>query len=102
MGIIKFFSIQQHKRFSMKPRFHDPEKEKFQALREKYQKESGDKDAYVPNIKGKMKKHMFASDWSKEQRKKSNMRVFIIVIAMMVIFAMLMSRFSEQLTSMMK
>ncbi len=102
MGIIKFFSVQPHKRMNIKPRFHDPEMDRFKALREKRKAENGGEDMYVPNIKGKMKKAMFTSEWSREQRKKSNIRVFIIVITLIVMFAMVMARFSSQLISLTK
>lgn len=79
-----FFYTPKPKKFEIKPRYWNPEKEEREARERRIKAELGKEDGdstYVPHIKGEFRKGLSKGKWSagSEQRRRSNVRVLIII-----------------------
>lgn len=50
MARISFFSLPEHRKFSYKPRYYDPQKEHIKELEEKYGAEKKQPERYIPGM----------------------------------------------------
>ena len=91
--IPSMFKTPQHKRFSLTPRYYNPEEEerkaRLQKLKEKYQVEGNSENKNTINHV-KIEKGWFNNAWRtqgsyKSSRKSSNIRVFIILFVLLAI-----------------
>ena len=78
------FKQRSYNDFNYIPRYYDPKKEA-QELREKRACQElglGVEGEYIPNIKGQFKKHSYSVQ---NQKRKSNIRLFVILAILLVI-----------------
>ena len=85
---IKFLHTPKNKQFKFTPRYYDEQKEELENRIQKIKREMGvenleDSDKpYVPNIKGQMRGYFKKNI---EQKRKSTMRLIIILIVLFAI-----------------
>lgn len=98
----RMFERKDTRKFELKPRYWDPEKEEREE-REKRAKEElgirgGDKDVYIPNVEGKFRE---LYNQRKAGRRSYNgryaIRMFLILIVVFLIILYLLMRHSEGL-----
>ncbi len=97
MGM-KFLHLPRAKQFSIAPRFYDPQKEAMKEREERIRREMAQNNgeevisSYRGGIKGQFRnanKHT-QSKTVAEARRKSNMRLFYIVIILSILFYLLL------------
>lgn len=88
MGM-RFFHLPKGKHFNIPYRFHDPEKEEREKREARIKSELGMEEREAQNkvtssrqIKGSFKSRLGHQRYAQNQRKRSNMRIFIILILM--------------------
>ena len=91
MAIPSLFKLPPYRKFKLKTRFFDAEKEEFQERVKRAERDAGitkavdDKGVYTPNIKGQMKHYISReSDFTKE-RNKASARMFAIAFVLALI-----------------
>ncbi len=96
----RMFERKDTRKFSIKPRYWDPEKEEREEREKRIKAELGieesNKDVYIPNIKGRFTE-MYRE--RKEARRGYNgryaMRMFLILIMVFLIIFFILTRYSE-------
>ena len=85
MAIGGFFKLPKHKQFGFKPRYYDADKEEFeQRVKRAEQEVTGYSGGnYVPNIRGKMGKHLI--DQKRSQSPYLRIRKIIIVASIFML-----------------
>lgn len=88
MAIGGFFKLPRHKQFSFKSRYYDADKEEFeQRVRQAEQEVEGFKKGdYVPNIKGRMRKHLI--DQKRSGSPYAKIRKLIIAVTVFLLFVL--------------
>ena len=97
MGM-KFVNLPKAKQFSITTRFYDPQKEAMKEREERIKKELDTQDGhepgayYRPNIKGQFRTSgkLSHSKTVSEARRKSNMRLLYIFVALSILFYLLL------------
>ncbi|HZL10268.1 MAG TPA: hypothetical protein VFC65_09750 [Prolixibacteraceae bacterium] len=97
MGM-KFMHLPKSKQFNITTRFYDPQKEAMKEREERIKRESGQSNGegtishYSAGIKGQFRNSgkMTQSKTVAEARRKSNMRLFYIVIILSILFYILL------------
>ena len=82
MGIPSFFHLPEHRRFNFKTRYYDKEKEERENRIKNIEREldSNDEKGHVSRIKGQMKRRFDRADqYAAGQKRKSNIRLVIII-----------------------
>jgi len=94
-----FIKIPRHRRFQYDPIYYNPEKEERQAREREIRREMGlpveeeeDKQGYKERIRGGMRRRIKSHfEITRSERKKSNLRLVIILIALIVLFYYLLN-----------
>ncbi|MCB8994075.1 MAG: hypothetical protein H6538_00535 [Bacteroidales bacterium] len=92
MNLPRMFKLPQHRTFTYRPMFHDPEKEEREARLRKIQLEEGMKEStgYTPTIqRGAMRSYFKRSQ---KAQKQSNVRLIIIIMFLLLISYLLLFR----------
>lgn len=92
MNIPRLFKLPEHRRFTYRPLFHDPEKEEREARLRAMKAESGitEDGKYIPNIyRGSMKSYFKKGATAK---KDSNLRLILIIAFLLFISYLLLFR----------
>jgi len=90
---IKFFHTPKNKRFNYAPLYYDEQKEELEKRVRQINRELGVEDLsesdkpYIPNIKGQMRGTLKRKN---EERKKSNLRLAIILVVLLAIIYFLL------------
>lgn len=86
MAIGGFFKLPRHKQFEFKARYYDADKEEFEKRvgQAELEVEGFKKGDYVPNIKGKMRKHLI--DQKRSGSPYAKVRKLIIAITVFLLF----------------
>ncbi len=86
MAIGGFFKLPKHKQFDFKPRYYNADKEEFdERVRQSEIDSTGKSDRkYVPNIKGKMRRHLI--DQKMSPSPYSKIRKMVIGISVFMLF----------------
>ena len=93
-----FIKTPRHRKFNYDPIYYDPEKEEREARRRQIRQEMGmsvDEEkgrGYTERIRGGMRKRIKSHfDVSRTERKKSNLRLIIILMVLMALFYYLLN-----------
>ena len=93
-----FIKIPKHRKFNYDPIYYDPEKEEREARQRQIRQEMGmsveeEKGrGYTERIRGGMRKRIKSHfDVSRTERKKSNLRLIIILMVLMALFYYLLN-----------
>jgi (p)ppGpp synthase/HD superfamily hydrolase len=85
MALISFFKTPKPKQFNYIPRYYDQRKEEMEERKKRIAQELGldnNSNNYITNIKGKMR-HIY--QLKKNESRKSNFRILIILIFLMLL-----------------
>lgn len=96
----RMFERKDTRKFDIKPRYWDPEKEEREEREKRIKEELGvdkeDKDVYIPNVEGKLRN---IYEERKANRRGHNgryaVRMFLILIAVFLIVLFLLMRHAE-------
>ncbi|HMQ61643.1 MAG TPA: hypothetical protein PKE06_13300 [Flavilitoribacter sp.] len=85
--IFRFFKVPKHKSFDFKPRFYDPEKEEQDIKASRADRiRSGGADGAKARIKGGFRRSFNEeSSYRKEQMRRANIRLFMIIAVLLVL-----------------
>lgn len=93
-----FIKIPNHRKFNYNPIYYDPEKEDREARQREIRQEMGmpvDEEkgrGYTERIRGGMRRRIKSHfEVSRKERKKSNLRLIIILMALMALFYYLLN-----------
>jgi hypothetical protein len=89
---IRFFYLPKGRKYNYQPRYYDERKEELERRKRRIDRELGldeeaQKDVYIPNIKGQMRKHL---KMRKKAKKASTLRLLIILAFLIFITFMLL------------
>jgi len=84
---IRFFYLPRGRKYNYQPRYYDERKEDLERRKKRIDRELGldentPSDAYIPNIKGQMRKHLKVR---KKARKASSIRMLVILAFLLLI-----------------
>jgi hypothetical protein len=92
MNIPRLFKLPEYRKFSYRPFYYNPEKEEREARLRKLQAEAGirSEGQFTPNIpRGSMKSYFKRSE---KAQKQSNIRLILIIAALLIISYFLLFR----------
>ena len=95
MGM-KFFHMPRSKQFNMPYRFYDPQKEEMAerearikaelGIKEEGEKNKASSGSYHGSIKGSFRQGLSRGRFAEQQRRKSNIRVIVILVLLALLF----------------
>lgn len=105
MALFRFIKVPRHKRYEYQPRFWDPEKEKLEErIRNRKEAKEGDLEGIQNRIRTGFRQKNFSQDKSYRKREtfRSNIRLLMVVVALLVITYSFLTKYLPELIQLME
>ncbi len=91
---IRFFYLPRGRGYNYQPRFYDERKEELERRKRRIDRElgfeeDGAKDAYIPQIKGEMRRHLKIVN---KKRKRTSTTIMLVVLAFLIFLTYMLLR----------
>lgn len=92
---IRFFYLPRGRKYNYQPRFYDERKEELERRKRRIDRELGleedeaNKDMYVPQIKGEMRRHLKVVN---KKRKRTSTTIMLVVLAFLLFLTYMLLR----------